>query len=311
MSHRILRMKYEKLSRCQILWARLFNDTPDSSPFVSFEWFDCLSRFLLHTDPDVMVLYDKDTCVGIIPVHTKNNTVRFIIDERVTDLTGCVYVRGYEDDIVRELASFTRREGLHVELYPLEQTNLLVQRFADCLHNVTVENADANPLLELPASWDDYLAMLTAKVRHELRRKLRKGHAIRLETCTPEAMNTLFELMAHDAQKRQFLMPDMQAFFTAIAKCFSEKGWLRLRTARIEGKPIAILFAFSLHKRIYLYNMGVESNYMHLSPGIVAIGLDIEDAITEGNRFYDFLRGDEEYKFRFGARKQYTVRLQA
>jgi len=311
MSHRILRMKYEKLSCCQKVWNQIFNDSPNSSPFVSFEWFDCLSRFLVHTDPDVMLFYDQKICVGIIPVQIKDSTVRFITDERVTDLTGFVCVRGYEDDIIRELVSFIRRERLHADLSPLDHANPLVQRSADFLHNVTLEKADVNPLLELPASWDDYLAILTAKLRHELRRKLRKGHAIRLETCKPEAINVLFELMAHDAQKRQFLMPDMQAFFTAIATCFFERGWLRLRIAHIDGKPIATLLAFSFHKRIYLYNMGVESSYMYLSPGIVAIGLDIKDAITEGNKYYDFLRGDEEYKFRFGARRQHTMRLRA
>ncbi len=302
-------MKYEKLSRCQTLWDQLFSDTPDSSPFVSFEWFDCLSRFLLHKEPDIMLLYDKDTCVGIMPIQINDTTVRFIVDERVTDLTGFVYVRGYEDDIIRELVSFIRRERLHADLSPLDQINPLVQRCTNYPHSVTAETADMNPLLKLPASWDDYLAMLTAKVRHELRRKLRKGQAVRLETCTPDAIESLFELMIRDAHKRQFLTLDMQAFFTAIATCFFEKGWLRLRTACIDGEPIATLFAFSFHKRIYLYNMGINPRYTHLSPGIIAIGLDIKDAITERDRYYDFLRGDEEYKFRFGARKQHTVRL--
>ncbi|GAH99507.1 unnamed protein product, partial [marine sediment metagenome] len=44
-------------------------------------------------------------------------------------------------------------------------------------------------------------------------------------------------------------------------------------------------------------------------PGIVTIGLDIKSAINEGKRYYDFLRGGETYKFRFGAEKRYTVRL--
>jgi CelD/BcsL family acetyltransferase involved in cellulose biosynthesis len=39
--------------------------------------------------------------------------------------------------------------------------------------------------------------------------------------------------------------------------------------------------------------------------------MDIQDAIAEGYKFYDFLRGDEEYKFRFGAQRNSTARLRA
>jgi CelD/BcsL family acetyltransferase involved in cellulose biosynthesis len=309
MSHLTLRIKREKLSRCQALWDRLFDKTSNSSPFVSFEWFDCLSRLLLHKDPDIVLVYEEDTCVGIIPVYICDNTVRFISDERVTDVTGCIYQDGYENEIAREIASLTTHEGLHVDLYPLDQTNPMVQRLANTLHNVTVEKADVNPLLELPASWDDYCALLTAKLRHELRRKLRKGNAIRLEPSTSDAVECLFKLMVQDAHKRQFLTPDMRAFFTEITKRFFSRGWLRLRCASIEDTHVAALFAFSCRGSIYLYNMGINVQYESLSPGIVAIALDIHDAITEGKRYYNFLRGDEEYKFRFGARKQYTVRL--
>lgn len=293
-----------------MLWDQLLNRTPDSSPFVSFEWFDCLSHFLLHKDPDVLLLYDGDVCVGIVPVDVSDNIMTFITDERVTDLTGFVHQPGYEDDIARELASFARRKGLRVKLYPLEQTNSLVQRLADYLESVTVEEADVNPFLKLPASWDDYLATLTAKLRHELRRKLRRGHGVRLETTTPNAIESLFELMAHDGQKKQFLTPDMRAFFTAITKRFFNRGWLRLRRASLDSTPVAILLAFSYRGSIYLYNMGINPQYIHLSPGIVAIALDIQGAIAEGKKYYDFLRGDEAYKFRFGARTQHTLRLQ-
>ena len=311
MLHPILRIEHRKLSHCQTLWNRLFIHTPRSSPFVSFAWFDCLARFILHTDPEILLVYDRDTCVGIVPVHIADGTVRFITDERVTDVTGFVYLPRYADDIARALASFTKQEGLRIELYPVEQNDPLVHRLADCLSNAALTRADVNPLLELPVSWNDYLATLTSKSRHELRRKLRKGHAVRLETSAPNAIESLFELMAHDARKRQFLTPEMRAFFAAITTHFFRNGWLRLRCASIGNTLVAALLTFSHHRCTYLYNMGINPQYTPLSPGIVAIALDIESAIIEGNRYYDFLRGDEEYKFRFGARKQYTVSLQA
>jgi CelD/BcsL family acetyltransferase involved in cellulose biosynthesis len=244
-------------------------------------------------------------------MHIVENTVRFVADKRVTDLTGFVYQQGYEADIVQALLSYIKQKGLRADMYPLEHTNPLVHCFADSQNTAAVTEADVNPLLELPASWDDYLALLTGKSRHELRRKMRKGEDVRLETCAPEAIESLLGLMAKDANKQRFLTADMRMFFTSLSARFSKRSWLRLRSARIGNTSVAMLFTFSFHKRIYLYNMGINPSYVHLSPGIVAIALDIRDAITEGKQYYDFLRGDEEYKFRFGARKQHTLRLHA
>lgn len=311
MSNHTLRMRFKKLSQCRELWTNVFEETPEPSPFLSFEWFDCLCRLLLHDDPEVMLLYDHDTCVAVMPMTVKDCAVHFIADERVTDLGGFLYLRGYEDDIINAITSFITREKLHIDLFPLEQTNLLGQRLAQRTHGASFDQADVCPVLELPQSWDDYIAALTSKLRHELRRKLRKGSAIHLQTCKPAAIDTLFELMARDVQKRRFLTADMRAFFKAIAERFFNKGWLRFRIAFIRDVPVAALLAFSFQRHIYLYNMGIEPDYVALSPGIVAIGMDIKDAIAEGYTFYDFLRGDEEYKFRFGAQRQHTARLRA
>lgn len=311
MLNHTLRTRFEKLSRCQKLWQKVFDETPERSPFLSFEWFDCLCRFLLHDDPDVLLFYDQDACVAVMPVTIADSVVHLIADERVTDLGGYLYTRSYEDDIINAMTSFITHEKLRIDLFPLGQTNSLGQRLVQRTHGASFEQADVCPILELPQSWDDYTAALTSKLRHELRRKLRKGDAIHLQTFEPAAIETLFELMARDAQKKKFLTADMRAFFTAIAERFFNKGWLRFRIAFIRDVPVAALLAFSFHGRIYLYNMGVEPDYMALSPGIVAIGMDIKDAIAEGYKFYDFLRGDEEYKFRFGAQRHYTARLKA
>jgi CelD/BcsL family acetyltransferase involved in cellulose biosynthesis len=77
----------------------------------------------------------------------------------------------------------------------------------------------------------------------------------------------------------------------------------------LNGQPLGILFSFQMRDCVYLYNSGFNPEYTHVSPGVVTIALDIKSAIEEGKKFYDFLRGDEEYKFRFGAHKRYTMRL--
>jgi CelD/BcsL family acetyltransferase involved in cellulose biosynthesis len=46
-----------------------------------------------------------------------------------------------------------------------------------------------------------------------------------------------------------------------------------------------------------------------VSPGIVAIAMCIEDAIKRGIRRFEFLRGNEAYKYRFGGRDHHIYTL--
>ena len=86
-------------------------------------------------------------------------------------------------------------------------------------------------------------------------------------------------------------------------------GWLRLRGTYLSDTLISILFSFQMENTVYLYNSGFDPAYAHLSPGIVNICQDIQSAILEGITQYDFLRGDERYKYQFGADDRATVRI--
>jgi len=60
---------------------------------------------------------------------------------------------------------------------------------------------------------------------------------------------------------------------------------------------------------LYLYNAAYDNRYAQVSPGIVAIAMCIEDAIKRGIRRFEFLRGNETYKYRFGGRDHHIYTL--
>jgi CelD/BcsL family acetyltransferase involved in cellulose biosynthesis len=62
------------------------------------------------------------------------------------------------------------------------------------------------------------------------------------------------------------------------------------------------MLCFDYNNEFLLYNSGFDpEQFAHLSPGNVLTAYTIQDAIRLGRSRYDFLRGDEIYKFRFGA----------
>ena len=48
-----------------------------------------------------------------------------------------------------------------------------------------------------------------------------------------------------------------------------------------------------------LYNSGFDPAHAALSPGLVLLARVVRDAIERGMRRFDFLRGEERYKYEF------------
>ena len=78
-----------------------------------------------------------------------------------------------------------------------------------------------------------------------------------------------------------------------------------------KGKAIAALYGFSVGKTFTFYQCGMDPAWSRLSVGLVMMGCALEEAIRTGHDEFDFLRGDEAYKFQWTkkARRGITVRF--
>src|SRR5262249_62107687 len=99
-----------------------------------------------------------------------------------------------------------------------------------------VEREERCPVIELPASWDDYLARLSGKDRHELRRKLRRadGSRPRIEVArTPAGISAFMDsfLALHRKSKvgkARFMDEPMERFFRESGAELAGAGWAAL-----------------------------------------------------------------------------------
>jgi CelD/BcsL family acetyltransferase involved in cellulose biosynthesis len=78
-------------------------------------------------------------------------------------------------------------------------------------------------------------------------------------------------------------------------------GLVRMHRLRLAGETIAILFAMRGARSTCYYLSGFDPDYAKLSPGTALVGAAIAQAAREGCSEFDFLRGLEEYKYRWGA----------
>ena len=179
-----------------------------------------------------------------------------------------------------------------------------------------IEESDVAPFLDLPNTWDDYLANLDRHNRHELKRKIKKNEREgAFKACIegePSDIDEFFRLMGESGeQKRNFLSKQMRMFFQDVFNTFFPKKILTLCFLKLEGKNIAAVMGFTFKGQFLLYNSGFDQDYRNLAPGFILKTYLIKYAIETKMKRYEFLRGGERYKYDLGGkeRKLYNITL--
>jgi CelD/BcsL family acetyltransferase involved in cellulose biosynthesis len=178
---------------------------------------------------------------------------------------------------------------------------------------------DVSLELDLPSTWDEYLAQLEAKQRHEVRRKLRRlWEAGNVEHRCLDAGEQVSEYMERflslfslsREEKASFMTPQREPFFRSLARNMAEIGLLRFGTIEVDAQPAAITMGFDYGEAHYLYNSAYEPQFEYLSVGLLCKVLCLKESIEKGKKKWDFLKGGEPYKYRLGGREIPIYRCQ-
>jgi CelD/BcsL family acetyltransferase involved in cellulose biosynthesis len=101
----------------------------------------------------------------------------------------------------------------------------------------------------------------------------------------------------------------VRAFHLAAAPLLAEAGLLRLYAVTIEGQIVGIYHGLHHRECAYAYLGGFDPAFGFESPGAVLLGHALEEAIGEGAREFHLLRGQEPYKYEWGAVDRWNERL--
>lgn len=184
--------------------------------------------------------------------------------------------------------------------------------------SVVQELEDVCPSVPLGGSWDAYLSSLSKKDRHELRRKLRRAvddlgarwQVVRAAEDLEPALDAFIALHRRSsAAKASFMTEQMAAYFRDLAAYALAQGTLRMGVLWDGEQPISTAMGFAYGDRLYLYNSGFDPAYHAHSAGIAAVGLLLREAAGEGLAIFDFLQGNESYKYTLGAQDHPVYRL--
>jgi CelD/BcsL family acetyltransferase involved in cellulose biosynthesis len=83
---------------------------------------------------------------------------------------------------------------------------------------------------------------------------------------------------------------------------------LQLAFLEVGGVKAASYLNFDYAGHIWVYNSGLNYALRELSPGWVLLGYLLKWANDHKRLAFDFMRGGEEYKYRFGGLNRYVAR---
>jgi len=175
------------------------------------------------------------------------------------------------------------------------------------------------PRVDLTGGIEAYLARLPGRFRQEAHRKARKlsRDVAPYEVFTfpvdrlAEGIEEFIEQATQsDAQKATFFRrEEMRAWFLRLAEEYGPDGTLRVHRLDVGGLAAAMTVSLvdggtsdaQAGVSWGLYNSSFDPSLAALAPGMVLVWELIGLAAAEGCVTFDLLRGDEPYKYRFGA----------
>jgi CelD/BcsL family acetyltransferase involved in cellulose biosynthesis len=300
-------------------WSALLARARLRSPFLSWTWQREWARtFAGDRRLEVRCVEDDEgSPVAVLALYERAPGAWAIVGGAdICDYLDLLAVAGRELDAWEALLQARAASRAVWELHAVSGASPTVTTLPTLDTDLTVTTIveERCPVLDLPARWDVYLAGLTSKHRHELTRKMR-----RLEREAPDARvtslarRTDIETRIGDfldlhrrsrVGKARFMDERMELFFRRATAELAEAGAVRLWFLDTPSGPLASFITLEWDDTVGLYNSGFHPGAAALSPGVVLLARLVEDAIVRGKRRFDFLRGEERYKYDFEPRAE-------
>jgi CelD/BcsL family acetyltransferase involved in cellulose biosynthesis len=318
-------------------WNRLVAETGDV-PFRSWDWLRSSWQHFQSPGSSLFILAVRDAdrrLIGLAPWYRRRSTwqgdvVRFLgSDQASSDYLSVLAAPQHENDVARKLAHWLGNDGAGqwdlIELDGVDADDQMIGLLVDELkgHGHAVHSRDGQNCwrLQLPDDWDDFLSRLSRNRRQKIRSMWRKtftcGKAVTRRADSEENLQRGLEILVDLHERRRisigetgcFSHGQFKAFLFDVAERLHARGQLRLQWIEMNGTPVAVDFSVNGDQCVYGYQCGINPEFSKLRPGTLMMSANFQQAIRDGYREFDFLRGDEDYKTHWAADQKPSRRV--
>ena len=255
-----------------------------------------------------------DQVLGVAPLQIRGRVASIIGSINVCDYQDFIWKPGAEEEFCSSILQDLASRGVErLELDPVRPDSQIVSSLIPLARSkgyaTSSAFSDISMDMELPATFEDYLEGLEGKQRHEIRRKMRNIGSIgdiryvvyagRDEIA--KAINTFLQLFPeYRRDKAEFLTSHMQEYFRGLAANLADSGPLAIGSLESGDRTLAMIMYFDYNNNIYLYNSAYDPDFKNMSVGIISKVFCVRDSIEKGHKRFDFLKGNEQYKYYLG-----------
>ena len=332
--------------RWEQLLERSASNRPTQSPFWLRSWwrvFGASEGRRLAT----ALLFDGDRLVGLAPFlrriwwHRRAIPFRRLEllgtgereeDEIASDYLGLIAERGYEAAVTEALADGLQRNALgawdELVLSTLDGELPIGDLLSGALSrrglSIETQPMTPSPYVQLPASWEAYLAALPGSSRYMVNRSLRDFdkwagkdavlHRVMAPAELAEGKRIL--VLLHETRWKAagregvFGSPLFASFHDSVLPALLERGALELAWLSVRGQPVAVAYNLIWNNKVLFYQGGRTLDVPKgVRPGIVLHARLIRSAIEAGRSEYDFLPGTAQYKLQLATASRPVSRL--
>lgn len=329
----------EELKNLRENWDDLYARDPDAHFFVSWTF---LSTYLRRFEGTWFILAARtgpagSAYVALLPLRLrtrmkkKTGEVYHEINmggNHAADYTGIVCA---PESANRAIAAFAKHlktmhwVSLHLEnlrmsgrrvrclMEHLSDSRLTMRKMKRVNQKDNVDNCIC-PEIELPDSWERYLeGNLSSNTRQKMRRYLRKlesSSEFRITYADASTIQRDIDILLDLwrikwTERKGNLVPGLVKSNRLLFRDAFESGSLFLPVLWHHDRPLSALAIFvdPVKKSMLFHMVGRDETADMLPSGLVLHGHCIRRAIEQGFRTYDFLRGNEPYKYSFGVRE--------
>ena len=299
-------------------WLKLFDRVPGSTPFQHpcwlLTWWSHFGSGRLH----VLLLRDGKRIDGILPCFLHDWDGRHQLTLVGTGISD------YLDPLIdpEHRPRFINALQVHLEGWPewelcdwqdLPATTPItgIQKCGG--FDVLVSADTPCSAIPLTGTFERLWESRSKDMRRNLRRyseRARSMGAVEFETSSGtagDAMDELVRLHAARWKKRGeagvIAANGSEAFLREIADEFAALRLLRLFVIRFKGKIAAVVMTFPYASQVFSYMSAFDPEYEILGFGRILLYEAIQNSYRQGYTAWNFLRGEEPYKFSWGARE--------
>jgi CelD/BcsL family acetyltransferase involved in cellulose biosynthesis len=301
-------------------WNILLEKSAMPSVFLTWEWLYSWAECFLDQKRRLFIIcvHDRGEIVGIAPLYLER--VRFVgmilkrlsflgTPESGSDYLDVIMKKGKEREITSSIYKYITTEASskwdYLMLADLQSTSLFLLYFMSQIgiegKYVEITRASYCPVAVLPGSIDLFLSGLSRKKREQFRRhsgilqpigQLRHESRYGNENELIDIFFNLYELRWGGNSEK------LQNFVKSYISKKPNNAELQIDLLKCDEVYVAGLLHFRYKQTLLMYLMAVDKKFNpKISTGNILVGLCMQNAINQGISTYDFLKGEESYKF--------------